>query len=244
MAKERPPAPAPNRILAIDGPAGAGKSTVAARMAERFGLLHLETGAMYRAFALKALAAGVSPDDEAALTALSRETTLTLLPGPAGNRVLLDGAEVAARLRTPEVADAASRLSVHPPVRRWMVGLQQALGAAASGGVVMEGRDIGTVVFPRASIKIFLSASPEARSARRSRQNGGQASAQVLRSLQERDARDQGRAESPLRPAPDAVEIDSTGLSAEQVAARVEALVRTRWGLAGDPEQPLPRPES
>src|SRR5271155_1654414 len=140
-------------IIAIDGPAGAGKSTVARHLARYFGLLNLESGAMYRAFALKALAAGGGLEDLPALLALSKQTTVRLEAGADGNRVYLDGIDVTGQLREPAVTDGASRVSVHPPIRAWMVGLQQELGA--SGGVVMEGRDIGTVVFPHADVKIF-----------------------------------------------------------------------------------------
>jgi cytidylate kinase len=161
-----------NRILAIDGPAGAGKSTIAGRMASRFGLLNLETGAMYRAFGLKALRSGILLDNSESLLHLSRSTQVELVPGEQGSRVLLDGVDVTQTVRAPEVSDAASRVSVHGPIRAWMVGLQQALGRAVAGGIVMEGRDIGTVVFPEASLKIFLVASAEARAERRVAQVG------------------------------------------------------------------------
>lgn len=233
-----------NHILAIDGPAGAGKSTVAAHMARRFGLLNIETGAMYRAFALKALQTGTDLEDSAALARLSEHTTVQLLPEPGGNRVLLDGGDVTTKVRTPEVTDAASRVSVHAPVRAWLVRLQQALGEGSQPGsqhghiqgIVMEGRDIGTVVFPHASLKIFLFASPEARTERRLAQTPGAAEAvdsgEVLAALQARDERDRSRAESPLRPAEDAVVLDSTHLPLDQVIERVAALVVERWQLA------------
>ena len=230
----QPARPAGNRILAIDGPAGAGKSTVAARMAARFGLVNLETGAMYRAFAWKALAHGADLDCEPALAPLTASTRIDLLPGPDGNRVVLDGEDVSGRLRTAEVAGAASRVSVHPSVRAWLVGLQQRMGAAlppGARGVVMEGRDIGTVVFPEASIKIFLLASAEARAERRLLQEDSLDRAATLRAIRARDARDAGRAASPLHPADDAVRIDSTALGLEDVVERVAALVRARWGL-------------
>ena len=149
-------------IIAIDGPAGAGKSTVAKHLAKHFGFLNLETGAMYRAFALKALEQGVDVDDAEALERLAAETSITLEATEAGNRVLLDGVEVTGRIRDAEVTQAASRVSVHPAIRKWMVGLQRSLGRGRR--VVMEGRDIGTVVFPDADLKFFLDASPEARS--------------------------------------------------------------------------------
>src|SRR6185437_7602351 len=131
-------------IVAIDGPAGAGKSTVARALAQRFGLLNIESGAMYRAFALKALNSGIATSNAAALETLAHSTEVRLEPSPDGNRVLLDGADVTAQLRTPRITAAASEVSIHPPIRRWLVTLQQALGAR--GNVVMEGRDIGTVV--------------------------------------------------------------------------------------------------
>jgi cytidylate kinase len=229
-------------IVAIDGPAGAGKSTVARALAQRFGLLNLESGAMYRAFALKALAAGVATSDAAALEVLAHSTQVRLEPGSDGNRVLLDGADVTSQLRTPQITAAASEVSIHPPIRRWLVRLQQALGA--QGNVVMEGRDIGTVVFPHAPVKIFLDASPEKRGERRYEQNRGedeqvrsegeqmrgtavatQLPAKVLEEIRERDRRDRTRADSPLRPAADAAIIDSTDLTLEQVIERSAALV-------------------
>lgn len=216
-------------IIAIDGPAGAGKSTVAAHLAAHFGLLNLETGAMYRAFALKALNRQVAEDDASELERLAGETTVHLEPAPNGNRVFLDGADVTSQLRTPEVTEAASRISVHPPIRRWMVALQRELGR--NGGVVMEGRDIGTAVFPDADVKVFLDASPEARSGRRYQQSGAATDAgQLSREMQERDQRDRSRADSPLRPAPGATVIDSTHLTLDEVVARVEALVLAHEG--------------
>lgn len=214
-------------IIAIDGPAGAGKSTVAARLAARFGLLNLETGAMYRAFALKALGRSLSLDDAAALEQLAAQTAIRLEPGAGGNRVLLDGIDVTAQLRVPEVTQAASRVSVHPAIRHWLVGLQRELGQ--NGGVVMEGRDIGTAVFPDADVKVFLDASPETRSGRRYSQIGAAINAaEVQREIRERDDRDRNRAQSPLSPAPDAVVIDSTHLTLREVVARVEELVTAR----------------
>jgi cytidylate kinase len=223
----------PPLIVAIDGPAGAGKSTVARALAQRFGLLNLESGAMYRAFALKALAAGVSTGDAAALDTLAHATQVRLESGSdgnrvLGNRVLLDGVDVTEQLRTPQITAAASEVSVHPPIRRWLVRLQQGLGA--QGNVVMEGRDIGTVVFPHAPVKIFLDASPEKRGERRYEQNRATAVAtqlptKVLEEIRERDRRDRTRADSPLRPAADATIIDSTDLTLEQVIERAATLV-------------------
>lgn len=218
-------------IIAIDGPAGAGKSTVARHLAQHFGLLNLETGAMYRAFALKAILSDQDFDDSAALERLARNTTITLEPSRAANRVYLDARDVTERIRDSDVTQGASRISVHPAIRSWMVDLQREMGR--KGGVVMEGRDIGTVVFPDADIKVFLEASPEARSQRRYEQNAASGSAQaqkfdhaaVSKELRERDERDRNRADSPLRPAADAIVIDSTELSLDQVLTRIEELV-------------------
>lgn len=226
-------------IVAIDGPAGAGKSTVARHLARHFGLLNLETGAMYRAFALKALRSAVPLDNTEALNALSRSTVIALEPGGRENRVLLDGEDVTRLLRSSAVTDGASRVSAVPAVRAWMVGLQQQLGAR--GGIVMEGRDIGTVVFPHADVKIFLDAAPEVRGLRRYDQQGqlgqknpdqpGQANAaavspeEVLRDLHARDERDRNRADSPLRPAPDAVLLDSTHMTLDEAVEAAEKIV-------------------
>ena len=229
MSERRP-------IIAIDGPAGAGKSTVAKHLAAHFGLLNLETGAMYRAFALKALREGIAQDDAAALEQLAGTTAIVLEPAPAGNRVLLDGVDVTGEIRDPEVTQAASRVSVHPAIRAWMVNLQRELGR--KGGVVMEGRDIGTVVFPDADLKFFLDASIEARSQRRYEQTetGGATVVAtpetISKELRERDERDRNRAESPLRAAADAIVIDSTSLSLDQVLARIEDIVASRAGTS------------
>jgi len=237
-ASGQPGLPAqPVLIVAIDGPAGAGKSTVARALAERFGLLNLESGAMYRGFALKALEQGIATADAPALERLAQATQVRLEPGDAGNRVLLDGVDVTAQLRTPQVTAAASEVSVHPPIRRWLVALQQAMGAA--GNVVMEGRDIGTAVFPMAPVKIFLDASPEKRGERRYEQTrSGDVAAvampeRVLEEIRQRDRRDRTRADSPLRPAPDAILIDSTDLTLEQVIDRAAALVEGYLAGAG-----------
>jgi cytidylate kinase len=219
-------------VIAIDGPAGAGKSTVAQHLARRFGLLNLETGAMYRAFALKALLSGTDVNDESALMALSASTRIMLEPTSAGNRVQLDDADVTTRIREADVTAAASRVSVHPRVREWMVAQQRLLGAA--GGVVMEGRDIGTAVFPDAEVKIFLDAAAEVRGNRRFLQSPAASASQqetILRELRERDARDRNRVESPLRAADDSIHIDSTALTLDQVLARAEQIVRERSRL-------------
>jgi len=219
-------------IVAIDGPAGAGKSTVARHLARHFGLLNLETGAMYRAFALKAIREKLPLDNGALLEDLAAKTSLHLKPGTDENRVLLDGEDVTGLIRNPVVTEAASRVSIWPAIRAWMVRLQQQMGA--QGGVVMEGRDIGTVVFPQAQVKIFLDAAPEVRGLRRFDQLGPKPDIpqeEVIRDLRARDERDRNRADSPLKPANDAIVLDSTNLTLEQVVAAAEAIVAAK--LAG-----------
>ena len=230
----------PRPIVAIDGPAGAGKSTLAAHLARRFGFLNLETGAMYRALALKAIQNDIGFDDEADLLQLVDNTKIRLEPQPDGNRVLLDGVDISRRIRETDVTAAASRVSVHPHIRAWMVDHQRALGS--EGGVVMEGRDIGTVVFPHAEVKIFLDAAPEVRGNRRFRQaplglkpqptdaqpateDEQRAKEKLIEEMRERDRRDRSRAESPLKAAEDAVIIDSTTMTLDEVLARAEEIV-------------------
>ncbi|MGH9590016.1 MAG: (d)CMP kinase [Terracidiphilus sp.] len=221
-------------IIAIDGPAGAGKSTIARHLARHFGLLNLETGAMYRAFALKALRAKAPLDESTTLEKLAAETTIGLEAGDEENRVLLDDEDVTGLIRNPLVTDAASRVSVIPAIRAWMVGLQQEMGS--KGGVVMEGRDIGTVVFPQADVKIFLDAAPEVRGQRRFDQLGQKNTAppeNVIRELHARDDRDRNRADSPLKAAPDAVLLDSTSMSLDEAVTAAEEIVEQKLGLAG-----------
>jgi cytidylate kinase len=220
-------------VIAIDGPAGAGKSTMAAHLARRFGFLNLETGAMYRALALKAIDHDLGFDEEDTLLTLAEHTRITLEPQLEGNRVLLDGVDVSRRVRDKDVTAAASLVSVHPHLRAWMVTQQRKLGEL--GGVVMEGRDIGTAVFPDAEVKIFLDAAPEVRGNRRYRQSGPAdvpvTEEAVIREMKERDARDRNRVESPLRPANDAVILDSTAMTLDEVLVAAEEIVRSH--LAG-----------
>jgi cytidylate kinase len=222
----------PKLVIAIDGPAGAGKSTLAARIARKHGYLNIETGAMYRALALKAIRNDISFEDESALFGLATSSRIELQPQIDGNRVLLDGENVSSRIREQDVTDAASKVSVHPKVRAWMVDRQREMGA--QGGVVMEGRDIGTQVFPDAEVKVFLDAAPEVRGSRRFQQNQSGAAgkapleAAIVEEMKERDRRDRSRATSPLKAADDAITIDSTALSLDEVIARVEQIIEDK----------------
>ncbi len=214
-------------VIAIDGPAGSGKSTIAARLARKLGYVNLESGAMYRALAFKAMEKKVSVDDAKALRKLAEGTVIELEPRGEGNRVLLDGRDVSQRIREADVTAAASCVSVHPVVRQLMVERQRALGK--DGGVVMEGRDIGTAVFPNAEVKIFLDADADIRAERRLRQNGSRSAEQkqqVLEELVQRDQRDRTRSASPLIPAPDAVILDTTHMSIDEVVTEVEEIAK------------------
>ena len=219
-------------IIAIDGPAGAGKSTIASRLARKLGYVNLESGGMYRALALKAIENDISFDDEDALDRLAHNSRIKIEPALGGNRVLLDGRDVTQRVRDEDVSQAASRVSVHPKVRAWMVARQRELGE--NGGVVMEGRDIGTKVFPDADVKIFLDADPVIREQRRIQQQHarGVSAEAMAEELRERDRRDRTRANSPLEAAPDATVLDSTALSEDEVLQRVEALVKEKLAKA------------
>ncbi len=221
-------------VIAIDGPAGSGKSTIAARVAKKFGYVNLESGAMYRALALKAIELQVSLDDGEALRQLAADTVIELEPRGEGNWVVLDGRDVSQRIRDTDVTAAASRVSIHPPVREVMVKRQRELGR--DGGVVMEGRDIGTAVFPDADLKIFLDADEGVRAERRVLQTGSRSAEETQRVAEElaaRDHRDRTRSASPLVAAPEAVHIDTTHKSIDEVVADVERLVETRGQRLG-----------
>jgi len=213
-------------VVAIDGPAGAGKSTIAKRLAERLGFTYIDTGAMYRAVALWALRLGVEPTDMHRLEQLALAADIELEPG----RIRLNGEDVTDAIRTQDAADGASKVSAIPGVRRALVAKQRAIGERTS--VVMEGRDIGTVVFPAAEVKIYLDADPGARVRRRladlRAQGDSIGEAQLAAQMRERDQRDSTRSDAPLVQAPDATYLDSTPLSLEEVEEAILRIVRAR----------------
>ena len=215
--------------MAVDGPAGAGKSSASRALARRLGFGYVDTGAMYRAVGVLAAERGIDPDDAAALGRLVAALDFELADD--GERLLVGGRNLSAAIRRPEAGELASRVSTQPVVRQRLVALQRALGAA--GGIVMEGRDIGTVVFPDAPVKLYLTADPAVRAARRAAElRAGAATideAALARELAGRDRRDAGRAHSPLRRAADAVVLDTTALTLGEVVERMERLVRERW---------------
>lgn len=209
-------------VVAIDGPAGAGKSTVAKAVARRLGFTYVDTGALYRTLTLAALRAGVPADDEGTLARLARDADLSFDPG---GRIMLDGRDVTDEIRSAEVTAEVSQVAAHPAVRQQMLAYQR--DAAAQGDVVMEGRDIATTVAPGAGVKVFLTASLEERARRRWEQNGrtGASLEEVARTIRARDEADATRASSPLERAADAVLMDTTGLSIEQVVEEIAVLV-------------------
>jgi CMP/dCMP kinase len=211
-------------VIAIDGPAGAGKSTVARGVAKALGFTYLDSGAMYRTVALAALERGIDPGDKEKLGEMAWELDIAF----DGDSIRLDGRPVGGRIRSPEVTVASSKVSVHPQVRQAMVKRQREL--IARGDYVAEGRDIGTVVSPDAPLKVFLTASEEERARRRARESGEPVEA-VLQAIEARDQRDTVRRHGALRPAEDSVELDTTDLSVDQVVEKVVELARER-GLA------------
>ena len=233
-------------IVAIDGPAGAGKSTVARMVGRRLGLLFLDTGAMYRAVTWKALTEGVPLDDAEAMTRLARNSQIELLPSDAGDRVRIDGQDVTEAIRSPEVTRHVSQVAAHAGVREVLVERQRELGK--SGDVIAEGRDIGTVVFPQASVKIFLVASPMERARRRAKDleaMGQDVDLDALAAeIARRDAYDSSRAVSPLKPAPDAIHLDTDAMTREQVVERILEIARERQDAerrGADPSGPSDR---
>ncbi|HBN08975.1 MAG TPA: (d)CMP kinase [Cyanobacteria bacterium UBA8530] len=217
-------------IIAIDGPAGAGKSTVAKLVAKMLGYLYLDTGAMYRALTWKAMQHQLDWQNEEQLAALAKKTELKLENSAEGTNVWVDGQDVTSFIRSPEVNRRVSALAKSPPVREVLVALQRRLGE--EGAVVMEGRDIGSIVFPKAEVKVFLNASPAERARRRLKDLEAQGVKTSLEELSEeirqRDWTDSTRSVSPLKKANDAIDLDSDGLSAEQIAEKIAAISRER----------------
>jgi cytidylate kinase len=208
-------------VVAFDGPAGAGQSTAARGLARALGYTYVDSGAMYRVVGLAARARGIDPTDAAALATLVDTLDFALVPDPAGQRVLLEGRDVTAELRAPDAGEWASRVAALPEVRTRLVARQRRLGA--DGGIVMDGRDIGTVVFPTADCKFFVTASPAERARRRANEIGAPEHdlAAIQRDIETRDLRDSARAHAPLKPAPDAEIVDTTDLTADDVAERL-----------------------
>jgi cytidylate kinase len=206
-------------IIAVDGPSGVGKSTSSRLLAERLGYRYVDTGALYRAVGLLALERGVNPDDTAGLAAVCDALALRFVPGPEGPCLMLGGRDISADIRRPEVSQMASKVSARGSVRQRLLTLQRELGK--EGSVVVEGRDIGTVVFPDADVKFYLDASPEVRARRRYRelqqQGGAYDLATTQQEMAERDQRDSGRTHAPLRPALDAIVVDTTNLALAEV---------------------------
>jgi cytidylate kinase len=215
-------------LITIDGPAGAGKTTVSRLLAERLGYRYVDTGALYRGVAYAAGRRGISPDDDAGLSGLLEGLTLSLLPGIGGQRLTADGVDITEAIRTPEISMLASAVSARPAVRAYLLKVQRELGRQKAA--VFEGRDMGTVVFPDADAKFFLTAAPEVRAQRRFAEIAAQSGASieaVQRDMALRDRQDSTRALAPLKAAADAVTIDATALSVAQVVERILAHVHT-----------------
>lgn len=225
-------------VVTIDGPSAAGKSTTARLVAERLGFLYLDTGAFYRALALKALRGGVRPEDPEALAAMARDTAIDFTGSPAAAHVFLDGEDVSAEIRTPAVSEMSSRVAAVPEVRRLLVTWQRAL--RAKGPLVGEGRDLGTVVFPDAEVKVYLDADLETRARRRCRELHARGIAVELEAVRDdlarRDERDRTRADSPLRAAEGALVVDTSGMELEEQVKAVLDLVTARRGRAAGRE--------
>ncbi len=221
-------------IVAIDGPAGAGKSTVARQVADALGFALVDTGAIYRSVGLEALRRGLNPDDEAGLGAVAATARIEFRVESAVRRVLLNGEDVTEAIRQPDVSRAASVVSARPSVRDALLELQRRLARAEPAGAVLEGRDIGTVVFPDAEVKIFLTASPETRARRRFEELCAKGTSTsfdaVLADQIIRDREDETRAVAPLRPAADAVHVDTTGLETNEVVTRIVRIVNSVRG--------------
>lgn len=221
-------------LIAIDGPAGAGKTTVSRALARRLGYTYVDTGALYRAVAVAAADRGVSPEDDAALAELCPKLDLRFVRRDGEDRLHLDGEDVSDRIRTPEITMASSRVSARPPVRACLLETQRRM--ARAGGVVFEGRDMGTVVFPEADAKFFLTADLETRASRRFEQfrdRSAQDREAVREDMRRRDANDESRALAPLKPAEDAVSIDASALSVDEIVERMMERIRRKFGSPG-----------
>lgn len=223
-------------IIAIDGPSGAGKSTLGKMLAKKLGLLYLDTGAMYRAAALAAIRRGISPDRSEETAAVAANAKIELVGEPESLRIILDGEDVSSEIRTLEIAQAASIVSTNSDVRRVMVEHQRQIGQEAPNGCVLEGRDIGSVVFPNADLKFFLTAKPEARARRRFEEDKARGRdstyEQTLAEINERDERDVSRQDSPLTIAPDSVVIDTSELDLSEVFDQMLSAVSRSKGEA------------
>ena len=221
-------------IITIDGPAGSGKSTIAKMIAKELGFTYIDTGAMYRAVALKIKRSGVDPDDPLSVVKVLQSTQIDLIPSENGVKVFLDGEDVSGLIRTEEIGKLASKIARHPQVRKILVRMQRKLGEKAKNAV-LEGRDTGTVIFPDADIKFFFTASPEVRAERRFKElkeKGINVSySDILKEIKERDRLDETREDSPLKPAEDAVVIDTTGKSLHQVFREVLQIIKERSRL-------------
>ncbi len=210
-------------VVAIDGPSGSGKSTVARMLAERLNAAHVDTGAMYRAFALKAMRSGVAPADSDGILLLLGETTIEIN----GELVTMDGNDVSGFLRTPEVTEQASLFAAISEVREWMVAKQRGIAASIPGVTVFEGRDIGSIVFPDAALKVFVTASAEERAKRRAAETD-RPQRDVREEIQTRDQRDTGRTHSPMIVAEGAVVVDTTGIPPRKIVEQLAALAQDR----------------
>ncbi|WP_457624783.1 (d)CMP kinase [Persephonella sp.] len=221
-------------IITIDGPAGSGKSTIAKMIAKELGFTYIDTGAMYRAVALKIKRSGVDPDDPLSVVKVLQSTQIDLIPSENGVKVFLDGEDVSGLIRTEEIGKLASKIARHPQVRKILVRMQRKLGEKAKNAV-LEGRDTGTVIFPDADIKFFFTASPEVRAERRFKELKEKGIninySDILKEIKERDLLDETREDSPLRPAEDAVIIDTTGKSLQQVFREVLQIIKERSRL-------------
>jgi len=215
-------------IITIDGPAGAGKSSIAKALAKELGFTYIDTGAMYRAVAYKIKKLGISPDNLEEILKILKETKIDLIPSEKGVKVLLDGEDISDKIRTEEIGKISSKIAVYPQVREYLVNLQREMGLKYKN-IVIEGRDTGTIIFPNADIKIFMTASPEVRAKRRYEElkaKGQNVSyEEILKIVNERDERDKTRKDAPLKPAPDSIIVDTSNLEFKEVLKKIKEIV-------------------